>query len=291
MSLETLTPRDALAPAGPSLGRRRGLADRLRHFDVVTLVVRLAVLALVLIAWQLSAGGPKSFLPEIVISKPTKVWSKFWHLIFDGEMFTALGSTGLSVIYAIVIGAAIGIVLAALTSVPVGRWLFEPLVTVTYAIPKVGLIPLYIILLGLNARDHVALVTSATMFVYYYSVRQALDEVDRDQLVALRLMGAGFFKVSTALYLRSAVPQLLTATRVALPLAFATEIFAELQVPTASGLGVLMDNFSQSGIQTLDPSGVVAVIVFIVLVAYLLDVVLGGWLRNYTLRIGVLREG
>jgi NitT/TauT family transport system permease protein len=269
-----------------SSGRRPGW----RRFDYLTVAVRLAVLFLVLLLWQVSAGGPKSFLPEIVVSKPTTIWIKFWQLIFDGQLFRALGSTGLSVIYAILIGAAIGIALAALTAVPVGRWLLEPLVTVTYAIPKVGLIPLYIILLGLNARAHVALVTSATLFVYYFSARQALEEVDRNQLVALRLMGAGPIKVSTALYLQSAIPQLLTATRIALPLAFATEIFAELQVPAASGLGVLMDNFSQAGLQSLDSSGVVAVIVFVVLVAYLLDVVLGGWLRSYTARVGMLRS-
>src|SRR6202042_323158 len=100
------------------------------------------------------------------------------------------------------LGLVIGSALAVVTSVPVGRWLLEPLINVTYAVPKVALIPLYIIALGLNTRAHVALVTSAVLFVYYYAVRQAIGEVDRDQLTALRLLDAGWVKIATALYFR-----------------------------------------------------------------------------------------
>jgi NitT/TauT family transport system permease protein len=279
MSADTVLP---VAPAPAATPGRRRV-----RVDWAVVAVRVAVVVVILAIWQFAAGGPKSFLPAIVVSHPDAVARMMWHLLINGQLLSALGSTGLSVLYSMVIGAVIGVGLALATAVPVGRWLLEPLVTVTYAIPKVGLIPLYIILLGLNTKAHVALVTSAVLFAFYYAMRQAVDDIDRDRLVTLRLMGAGHLKVVTGLYLRSAMPQLLAALRISLPLAFATEIFAELQVPTTSGLGVLMEKFSQTGLDTLDASGAIAVMLFVVLVAYVLDVVIGGRLRRYTEGIGV----
>ncbi len=263
------------------------IAGRRHHVDWPVVGVRLGVVVAALVIWQLGAGGPKSVLPTIVVSKPTAVATTMWHLIINGQMLSALGSTGVSVVYSVVIGAVIGTIVAIITATPVGRWLFEPIVTITYAIPKVGLIPLYVILLGLNIQAHVALVTSAVLFVYYYAVRHAIADVDKDRLIALRLMGASRLKIGTALYLRAAVPQLISATRIALPLGFATQIFAELQVPTTSGLGVLMEQFSQTGLDTLDASGAISVMLFVVLIAYLLDVVLGNRLRKYSAAIGL----
>lgn len=262
---------------------RRGHVTK---FDWPVACSRVLFVAALLIIWEEAVGGPSSFLPVIVVSRPSSVAAMMWHLLINGQLLSALGSTGLSVLYSVAIGILIGTALAVLTSIPVGRWLLEPVVTVTYAVPKVALIPLYILLLGLNTQAHVALVTSAVLFIYYYAMRHAIGEVDRDQLVALRLMGARPAKIASALYLRSAVPQLLAATRIALPLAFATEIFAELQVPTTSGLGVLMEQFSQTGLTTLDASGAIAVMLFVVLVAYVLDTVIGGRLRRYTVAMG-----
>lgn len=265
------------------MNKAKWWADR----DWPVICARVLFVIACIVIWETAAGGPSSLLPVIVLSRPSSVAATTWHLLLDGQLLSALGATGLSVLYSLALGAVIGSALAVLTSVPVGRWLLEPLINVTYAVPKVALIPLYIILLGLNTRAHVALVTSAVLFVYYYAVRQAIGEVDRDQLTALRLLDAGWAKIATALYFRSSVPQLLAATRIALPLAFATEIFAELQVPTTSGLGVLMEAFDQTGLSTLDASGVIAVMLFVVLVAYLLDAVIGGRLRHYTIAMGV----
>jgi ABC-type nitrate/sulfonate/bicarbonate transport system permease component len=247
------------------------------------IAVRVGAAAVVIALWQAFAGGPHSVLPADAVSRPSSVAVALGHLAASGQLFSGLGATALSVLYSMVLGALVGIALAVVTSTRPGRWLLDPLVTILYGIPKVGMISLYIIVLGIATTTHVALVTSAVLFIYYYAMRQALDEVDADRMVALRLMGAGRLRVLRSLVVMSALPQLLSATRIALPLAFATEIFAELQVPTSSGLGVSLQLFSEN----LDASGAVAVMLFVVLVAYLLDVAVGGFLRRYQRSVGM----
>jgi ABC-type nitrate/sulfonate/bicarbonate transport system permease component len=97
-------------------------------------------------------------------------------------------------------------------------------------------------------------------------------------------MGGRPPKVAWSIALPSSVPQLLGATRVALPLAFATEIYAELREPT-TGLGVLLGNFtySTSAAQT------VSVAIFIAAVAYVVDMLIGAGLRHYSKITGVTR--
>ena len=125
------------------------------------------------------------------VGQPSSVASSLWALLKSGTLATALGSTLLAVLYAMIIGAVLGIVLGIFSSMPVGRWLLGPAISVLYAIPKVGLITVFIILIGVGRSSHVALVVSAVMFVYFYAIRQGIEEVREDLTNALRGMGAG----------------------------------------------------------------------------------------------------
>jgi NitT/TauT family transport system permease protein len=268
----------ATAVAPPS---RKNLTSRLLNRRVITLwSLRLAVLAVIIVAWELA---PASVVPAVAVGRPGGVVASIWNLITSGQIFSALGNTALTIAYSIIIGAPAGALLAILTSLPVVRWVLEPIISVAYAIPKVALITLYILFLGVSVRTHVLFVVTAVIFIYYFAVHQSLEEIDQSRLTALRLMGASWAKVTTSFLLPSSVPQLFAATRIALPLAFVSEIFAELRVPTSSGLGVLLNTDATN----LDGASSMAMLLIITLIAYLLDVFLRARLQNFAESTGV----
>ena len=92
----------------------------------------------------------------------------------------------------------------------------------------------------------------------------------------------GWAKIARSLLVRSASPNLIGATRLALPLGFAIEIFAELRIPTSSGLGALLE--ADSAAQ--NTAGSVAVMIFVLLIGYLLDLLLGALLGRYAKSTG-----
>jgi ABC-type nitrate/sulfonate/bicarbonate transport system permease component len=237
--------------------------------------LRVLLVAIFCALWQLAPDG---VVPRDAVGRPSSVAASFWSLLKSGALPAALGSTLLAVLYAMVIGGVLGIALGVFSSMPVGRWLLGPAISVLYAIPKVGLISVFVILLGVGRSSHVALVVSAVMFVYFYAIRQGIDEVNEDQLNALRGMGAGRLTLLRKLILPSAVPQLLGATRIALPLGLTSEVFAELREPSISGLGTLLADSSQS----LNGSAASAVLIVTVLVAYILDTVLNRRVQGFT---------
>jgi ABC-type nitrate/sulfonate/bicarbonate transport system permease component len=255
-----------------------------RSNDRVFLILARLGLAVVLVAfWELNSGGRGSLLPDYAFGTPSAVADQFVKLFSSGEIYSSLWSTVATVLYATLLSAPVGILLAVATSVPVGRWLLEPLVTITYAVPKVGLISIYILVLGVSGATHIALVGGATMFLYYYAMRQAINEIDRRQLIEFRLLGAGWLKVAKSLLLRAASPNLIGATRLALPLGFAIEIFAELRIPTSSGLGALLEHDAAAQ----NTAGSVAVMLFVLIIGYLLDLALGALLGRHAKSVGV----
>jgi NitT/TauT family transport system permease protein len=238
-------------------------------------VARVVLLVVVVGFWQLNSGGRGSLFPTYAFGTPAKVGKQFYDLFSTGAMYSDLGTTLLAVIYATLISIPIGVVLAVLTAVPLGRWLLAPLVTITYAIPKVGLITVFILVLGVDTKTHIALVAAGVLFIYYYGMRQAIDDVDQRRLLDMRLLGASRWKITRSLVFPGAVAQLIGATRLALPLAFGVEIFAELRIPTSRGLGALL----QADESAQNIAGAVAVMIFVLLIGYGLDVGLGRMLR------------
>lgn len=265
-------------PSGQMAMLRRRQATRAATAGPGFLVVaglRIFLVAIVCALWQLAPNG---WVPRDAVGQPSSVASSLWALLKSGALPTALGSTLLAVLYAMIIGAVLGIVLGIFSSMPVGRWLLGPAISVLYAIPKVGLITVFIILIGVGRSSHVALVVSAVMFVYFYAIRQGIEEVREDLTNALRGMGAGRLTLLRKLILPSAVPQLLGATRIALPLALTSEIFAELRVPTINGLGTLLADSSQD----LNGSAASAVLIVTVVVAYLFDTLVRRQVQDFT---------
>jgi NitT/TauT family transport system permease protein len=243
------------------------------------LLARVGALAVIIVVWQLL---PQSLLPSIVFGKPWDVLMKLGSLARTGTLFTATAGTLETTILGVVIGAPIGLVLAALTALPVVRWVLEPLATLAYAIPKIGLVSLFILWYGLSSTAHLVLVLMTVVFIYYFAAQQGLREVEKRKVTAMRMMGAGRLKIARSLVIGSITPHLLGATRLALPLGFGTAIFAEIRVPTQGNLGLLINQYSQS----LDGAGAVAVIIAVAVIAFLIDTVARATLKLYSRRVG-----
>ena len=277
MSL-TAVPPEQLVPADKPQPVRSLAANRW-----VVLACRLAAIAVVLGLWQHFAGGPSAVLPTDAISKPSSIFIAFWHLVANGLIFQATWYTALSVIIGLPVSAVLGGILAALTARPKGRWVFQPLVSLGYAVPKVGLIQLFILYFGLHRKVELAIIVSSVSFIYYFALRQAWEELNPDVYAALRLMRAGRLKILITFVLPSAVPQLFAATRIGLPLALATEIFAEIVVGQDSSLGHLVSLYTL----TSNSGGAMAVLLFVSLLGYLIDIGLDAGLRRYGDSVGL----
>jgi NitT/TauT family transport system permease protein len=238
-----------------------------------------AVVALVLL-WQFL---PTSIVPHFAVSTPGQTARAFGHLFTTGTIWPNLWATVEGVLIGLGIGAPVGCILAGLFRVRAIAWLLEPVMTMANAVPKVALISLFILWLGLGATSHLALVVSFVVFVFFYNTQQAFKEVDPDRVIALQLLGVSRPQLFRLLVAPSAFPFVLAAARVAVPLAFGAQVFAELRIATPYGLGALLLRYSQS----LYSAGAIAVMLLIGAIGYILDIVMGNRLSRYVSRLGL----
>ncbi|MGE3621216.1 MAG: ABC transporter permease [Acidimicrobiia bacterium] len=258
-----------------------GTRSRLDAVSIRLQVLRLAALGALVAVW---AYGPPRLVPTRLVSRPDQVWDRTVDLLTSGEFLENLRTTTYEMLGGLLLGGVVGIVLAVLLDLvrPL-EWLCEPLIRVLYAIPKVVLVSLFILWFGLDATAKIALVTSLVLFIFFFNMRQALQELDPDRVTALRLMGAGPLKVVRSLVIPDSLPYVFGALRLAVPLAYSGAIFAELNISSGSGLGSLVARYGNA----LDPAGSVAVILLVALIGYLLDVALTAALRRRSTRIGL----
>ena len=119
-----------------------------------------------------------------------------------------------------------------------------------YALPKIALAPLFVILLGVDMSSKVALVAITVFFLVLTSTIDGVREVDRDMVSALRLMGATRIEIVRKVLIWAALPWIFTGMRIAVRYAFTATLLAEL-IAANRGLGFLIElnsgNFNTTG--------------------------------------------
>ena len=212
----------------------RTLAARLMRERIVHNLARLFVLVLVIGGWQaLAQRYAVTLLPS-----PAETWEGFTRgrsLIFTSSIDTA---TEIALGFAI--GAAIGVALGAL----IGQFkMFEgivhPYLVMYQSIPKAGLAPMIILVIGFGLMPKVTLAAMASFFPVLENTIIGIQRADADSVKLFRGLGANQWQTFLKLRLISALPGILTGFRVGVVIATVSVVVAEF-VAGRIGLGALM---------------------------------------------------
>lgn len=137
------------------------------------------------------------------------------------------------------------ILLATVTAAPIGLGLgqmreldrlFAPLIAIVYPIPKIVLLPVIYVLMGITDLSKVFLITLILFFQILVVVRDEAANLRPELILSVRSLGAGRRALFRYVYLPASVPAVLTALRVSVGTAIAVLFIAE-QSLTQYGLG------------------------------------------------------
>jgi NitT/TauT family transport system permease protein len=150
----------------------------------------------------------------------------------------------------ILVGFAIGTVLAVVLGVVVGRFpaatkLLDPTVNALRPISVTAWIPLALIIFGIGNSPAFFLTALATFFPIYVNTVDGVRFADSKFTRAARMLGASEFQVLRRVVLPAALPSIITGLRVGMAIAWTTVIVTEA-LGAKSGIGyVLMDTYNQ----------------------------------------------
>jgi ABC-type nitrate/sulfonate/bicarbonate transport system permease component len=199
-------------------------------------LVKGSLLIAVVVVWQLAALRG---LPEYVLS-PLQIMRFFAQALGTAELYEHIWASLARSLPGFAIGTFFGAALGLAAGV--ARWfdrLLSPAVFLTYPVPKIVMLPIFMIWFGIGDLSKVLIIALACFYPVfinaYYGVRQT-----RTILVWSALnMGAGRWRVFRKVVLPSAAPMIFAGMRVALALSFIVMFAAEM-INAHSGLGHLI---------------------------------------------------
>ena len=213
----------------PRVARRRGSALR-RWVSPVAL----------LLLWQLLSSA--GVLPEEVLASPATVGHTAWALISDGTLGHAVAVSVRRVALGFALGACAGIALAVLAGLSrVGEDAVDPPMQMLRTLPHFGLIPLFIIWMGIGEAPKLALIALGVMFPLYLNTLAGIQGIDRRTREAAQAMGLSWTQRIRHVVLPGALPQTLVGLRQSLGIAWLSLIVAET-ISAHAGLGYLINN-------------------------------------------------
>jgi NitT/TauT family transport system permease protein len=219
-------------------------------------VARVVVLAVLLALWQFAPSPALRFW----ISGPVDIVLRLWSWILDGSLWENLEATLAAMALGYAIGTGFGIGLGLLFGfLPRLHRVLSPYISALYALPKIALAPLFVILFGIGIESKVALVSITVFFLVLTSTLDGVRNVDRDLVRALSLMGATRGEVIRKALVPAALPWIFTGMRIAVRYAFSNTLLAEL-IASNRGIGFLIEYYSG----TFDAAGAYAAILVLV---------------------------
>jgi NitT/TauT family transport system permease protein len=219
-----------------------------------------ALVIAVLAAWQWASGR---WIPAMWVSDPARVADRLATWSRDGTLWTNSGTTLLTTALGYAIGAAIGIAIGLVLGLfPRLRSAVSPIVDGLFCLPKIALLPLLVVLLGVDMSSKVVLVASVVVFLLLASTVDGVRNVELAFVDTLAVMGATRGEIVRKLIVPAARPWIYVGLRGAVSYAFTTAIVGEL-LSSNRGLGFLIE----SSAARFDATGVFAAVVIVVVLS------------------------
>jgi len=223
----------------------------------------LPVAALALLWEFLAASG---VVTPFQLPRLSAVLARIWSDTVTGDLVLNAALTLYRALTGFAIAAMSGIVLGVAMSRNVTvRWMFDPLVSIGFPMPKIAFLPVMMLWLGVYDLPKIAMVVLDAIFPVVTATIAGIAGVERHLLWSARNMGASEREVLWQIVLPAASPQIMTGLQVALPIALIVAVVAEMLMG-GYGLGGAMVYASRFA----DSPGVFAGIVEIAMVGYVL---------------------
>ena len=195
---------------------------------------------LIVAAWQALSGS--GILPEKVLASPLQIISTAAELIADGTLQSATATSITRVLSGFLIGATAGLVLALVAGLSrVGEDAVDPPMQMLRTLPHFGLIPLFIVWMGIGETPKIALIAMGVAFPLYLNTFAGIRSVDRRFLEAAYTLNLTRRQRLRHVIVPGALPQALVGLRQSLGVAWLSLIVAET-VSADSGLGYLIND-------------------------------------------------
>jgi NitT/TauT family transport system permease protein len=227
-------------------------------------VVRLAVIVVILLAWEIAA---RLFMDPMFISPPSRVFTSLGSVWQTNGVPGALRVTFFELAVAFAIAVVIGLALGlAIGLRPFARRSLMPIVLLVYGLPQITILPLFILFFGIGPPSKIAFGVTHGVFPIAITVVGGVQNLKPILLRSARSMGASRWHIFRYVIFPHMIPSFFAGMRLGMSGVLLGVLLAELYVSTA-GIGYFTTMFTEN----FDPTKLFGLIAMLAAMAILLN--------------------
>ncbi len=192
----------------------------------------------VLVIWELiclSGAVSSLFLPA-----PTAIISALLQMIADGEIGVSLAASMYRILAGFFIGSLIGLAVGLVTGTSaLLDKMGTPIVNALYPIPKIALLPLFILWLGIGELSKVTIIALGVFFPVAMNTYSGVKNVDSLLLKVAASFNASWWMTMKSVVLPNALPMIFAGLRLAAGTSLLLLVAAEM-IAAQVGIGALI---------------------------------------------------
>lgn len=238
---------------------------KLKLEKIIILLSQISITILFLGLWELLSYF--HVINSFIFSSPSMIIKTIINLLLQGRLMTHILITLKEVFMAFSLGIMISLVIAIMMyEVPLLAKIIEPFLTIINSLPKVALGPIIIIWFGANELSIIVMALLINLIVSVLTIYNGLKEVDANQILLLKSLGASRYDILTNLVLKSARNAIISSLKLNISMTLIGVIMGEFLVSKA-GIGYLIIYGTQIFNLNIVMSGIV-LLCFISIILY-----------------------
>ena len=185
------------------------------------------VFAALILLWQ--AGSQTGVISDVALPAPSAVFDAFRDLVVTGMLWKHLSAS----LYRLVVGWTLGTLFGVAIGLSIGLFSLAraglvPLVSAAFPIPKIALLPLFVIWFGTGEGSKVATILFGTLFPTVVATYGGIDNVDRNLIRMGQSFGLKWLSIVRKIVIPGALPAILSGFRISASIAVVLLVAAEM---------------------------------------------------------------
>ena len=194
--------------------------------------------AVVIGLWQVAIS--RRWIDPVFLPSPVAICEALWNLALSGDLWRNLSVS----LMRIGVGWTIGTGLGLVVGIAMGLWsaaraVGMPMVSAIFPIPKIALLPLFILWLGIGEAPKIVTIASGVFFPTVIATFSGIDSVPRTLIRMAQSFDIPVSGIIRKIILPSALPGILAGFRISIATALLLVVTAEM-IGAQFGIGAFL---------------------------------------------------
>lgn len=177
--------------------------------------------------WEL--GSQTGVLSSLVVPAPSEALAALLCLVESGQIWRHLSASLQRLVIGWSLGAGLGVAVGfAIGLFSLARAGLLPVVSALFPIPKIALLPLFVIWFGIGEGSKVATILFGSFFPTVIATYAGVDQVDRTLIRMGQSFGLSWWSITRKIVLPGAMPAILSGFRISASIAIILLVAAEM---------------------------------------------------------------